>query len=122
MQALKNNPITIYGDGSQTRSFCYVDDLINGMIKLMSADDKLTGPINLGNPVEIPVRHLAKIIIDLTKSSSEIIEKELPGDDPKKRQPDISLAKKKLNWQPKIKLEDGINKTIKYFQTLIAEA
>jgi len=122
MQALKNDPITIYGDGSQTRSFCYVDDLIHGMIKLMAANDKLTGPINLGNPGEITVYQLAELIISLTKSSSKIIKKELPGDDPKKRQPNISLAQKKLNWQPSIKLEDGLQKTIAYFQALIADA
>ena len=115
IQALKNIPITVYGDGSQTRSFCYCDDLIDGTIKMMNRENFI-GPVNLGNPIEMPVIDFAKIIIKATNSKSEIIFKELPKDDPVKRQPDISLAKEKLNWQPKYKLEDGLKKTIEYFE------
>lgn len=115
IQALKNIPITVYGDGSQTRSFCYCDDLIDGTIKMMNRENFI-GPVNLGNPIEMPVIDFAKIIIKATNSKSEIIFKELPKDDPVKRQPDISLAKEKLNWQPKYNLEDGLKKTIEYFE------
>ena len=115
IQALKNIPITVYGDGSQTRSFCYCDDLIDGTIKMMNRENSI-GPVNLGNPIEMPVIDFAKIIIKATNSKSEIIFKELPKDDPVKRQPDISLAKEKLNWQPKYNLEDGLKKTIEYFE------
>ena len=115
IQALKNIPITVYGDGSQTRSFCYCDDLIDGTIKMMNRENFI-GPVNLGNPIEMPVIDFAKIIIEATNSKSEIIFKELPKDDPVKRQPDISLAKEKLNWQPKYNLEDGLKKTIEYFE------
>ena len=115
IQALKNIPITVYGDGSQTRSFCYCDDLIDGTIKMMNRENFI-GPVNLGNPIEMPVIDFAKIIIKATNSKSEIIFKELPKDDPVKRQPDINLAKEKLNWQPKYKLEDGLKKTIEYFE------
>lgn len=115
IQAIKNIPITVYGDGSQTRSFCYCDDLIDGTIKMMNCEN-FTGPVNLGNPIEMPVIDFAKIIINVTNSKSKIIFKELPKDDPVKRQPDISLAKEKLNWQPKFKLEDGLKKTIEYFE------
>ena len=114
IQALQNKDITIYGDGRQTRSFQYVDDLIDGMIKMMNS--KETGPINLGNPDEFTMIELAEKIIKLTNSKSKIIFKELPQDDPKQRKPDISLAKEKLNWQPKVKLEDGLVKTIEYFK------
>ncbi len=115
IQALKNIPITVYGDGSQTRSFCYCDDLIDGTVKMMNSENFI-GPVNLGNPIEMPVIDFAKIIIKATNSKSEIIFKELPKDDPVKRQPDISLAKEKLNWQPKYNLEDGLKKTIEYFE------
>lgn len=119
VQALKNEPITIYGDGSQTRSFCYVDDLIDGLIKMMNTEKGFTGPVNLGNPEEISILELAKKIIELTNSKSEIVYKPLPEDDPKRRKPDISLAKSKLNWEPKVKLEDGLKKTIDYFKKVL---
>jgi len=113
IQALQNQNITIYGDGSQSRSFCYVDDLVDGFIKMM--DSNLTGPLNLGNPNEFTILELAKEVIKLTDSKSKIIFKPLPQDDPKQRQPNIAKAKKYLNWEPKIKLEEGLIKTIKYF-------
>ena len=119
VQALKNEDITVYGDGSQTRSFCFVDDLIDGFIKLMDSDNSISGPINLGNPFEFTMNELANIIIKLTNSKSKITYKELPQDDPKQRKPDISKAKKLLNWEPKIKLEDGILKTIEYFKNTL---
>ncbi len=119
VQALKGEDITVYGDGSQTRSFCYVDDLIDGLILLMNSSDELTGPINLGNPNESTILELAQKIIDLTNSKSKIIFKLLPADDPKQRQPDISLAKEKLNWQLKVSLEDGLKKTIEYFRDIL---
>jgi len=119
VQALKGDDITVYGDGSQTRSFCYIDDLIDGLIKLMNSPDDFTGPVNLGNPIEVTILELAQKIIELTGSKSKITFKPLPADDPKKRQPDITLAKEKLNWQPKVSLEEGLKKTIEYFkQTL----
>ncbi len=118
IQALNNNPITIYGDGSQTRSFCYVDDLINGIIKLMESDNTITGPINLGNPTEITILELAERIIKLTNSNSILENNELPIDDPIKRKPDISLARSLLGWNPKIHLEEGLIKTIKYFKSI----
>lgn len=118
IQALKNIPITVYGDGSQTRSFCYCDDLIDGVVKMMNIENFI-GPVNLGNPIEMPVIDFAKIIIKATNSKSKIIFKELPKDDPVKRQPDISLAKEKLNWQPKYNLEDGLKKTIEYFENYL---
>lgn len=117
LQALKNEDITIYGDGSQTRSFCYVDDLIEGLIRMMNS--KLVGPVNLGNPSERTILDFAKLIIKLTNSKSQIIYKPLPSDDPTQRQPDISLAKKELDWEPKIDIEDGLMKTINYFKELI---
>ncbi|CAM8430946.1 WcaG Nucleoside-diphosphate-sugar epimerases [Candidatus Methylopumilus universalis] len=119
VQALQNKPITIYGDGSQTRSFCYVSDLIEGMIKFMESDKTITGPINIGNPNEFTMLELAELILKLTSSQSKIIFKSLPEDDPKQRQPDISLAKNMIGWEPKIKLEDGLNETIKYFRGLL---
>ena len=120
VQALKNIDITIYGDGSQTRSFCHVDDLIKGIILMMNKE-KFKGPVNLGNPVEISVRDLAREIISLTKSSSKLIFQELPMDDPKQRCPDISLAKEELGWYPKIKREEGLKKTIDYFKHALKE-
>lgn len=119
LQALRNEPITVYGDGSQTRSFCYVDDMIEGIIKLMNTSVEVTGPINLGNPDEFTILDLAKKIVELTGSKSEIIFKQLPQDDPIQRQPDITLAKEQLNWQPEIKLEDGLTKTIEYFMHFV---
>jgi len=119
VQALKNEPITIYGDGSQSRSFCYVDDLIKGFFALMDSSDDITGPFNLGNPNEFTILELATKIIDLTGSSSKIITKPLPIDDPKQRQPNISLAKEKLNWQPQVQLEEGLKPTIAYFDMFL---
>ena len=119
VQALKNESITIYGDGSQTRSFCYVDDLIGGMIKLMESDKAITGPINIGNPNEFTMLELAELVLKLTSSQSKLTFKPLPEDDPKQRQPDISLAKSKLDWEPKVKLEDGLKETIAYFKKLL---
>ena len=121
MQALQDKPITIYGDGTQTRSFCYVDDLIEGMITMMNTDDSVIGPINLGNPVEISIRELAEKIIRLTDSKSKLVYKELPEDDPEMRKPDISLAKEKLSWEPKVPLEEGLKRTIHYFNSLLKE-
>jgi len=119
VQALKNKPITIYGDGSQTRSFCYVDDLIEGFIRVMSTPADFTGPVNLGNPVEFSMLELAKKIKKITNSLSEIVFKPLPQDDPKQRQPDIKLAKRVLGWEPKIDLEQGLKETISYFSKVI---
>ena len=119
VQALKGEDLTVYGDGSQTRSFCYVDDMIESLIKLMNTEDDFTGPVNLGNPVEITIFELAKLIIKITGSKSKIIFTPLPSDDPKRRQPDITLAKTKLNWQPYTPLEEGIKKTIDYFRKLL---
>lgn len=116
VQALKNEDITIYGDGSQTRSFCYVNDLIDGMIKMMNNTNGFIGPVNLGNPSERTILDFAKLIIKLTNSSSKIIYKPLPSDDPSKRQPDITLAKKELNFEPKVDIEEGLIKTIEYFK------
>jgi len=118
VQALKDEPITIYGDGSQTRSFCYVEDLIKGLYEMMNRED-FKGPVNLGNTNEFTVLDLAKTVIKLTKSQSKLVNKTLPEDDPTQRQPNISLAKEKLDWEPEIKLEDGLKKTIEYFKTKI---
>jgi len=119
VQALKGNDITIFGDGSHTRSFQYIDDLIEGMIKLMDTPDTFTGPVNLGNPIEVSVGDLAKMIIKMTGSMSKVIYLPLPEDDPKQRRPDISLAREKLKWQPKRGLEEGLGKTIEYFRNKI---
>lgn len=119
MQALQGKDITIYGDGSQTRSFQYVDDLLNGLIALMNSRDGFTGPVNIGNPNEFTIKELAEEILKLTGSKSKLIYEPLPQDDPMQRQPDISLAKKELNWEPKIQLKDGLVKTINYFDELI---
>lgn len=121
VQALQNKPITIYGEGLQTRSFCYVDDMISAFVKFMDSDDDFVGPVNLGNPVETTILQLAEKIIDLTGSGSKLENKPLPSDDPKQRQPDISLAKEKLNWQPTTSLEEGLKKTIRYFEQLLKE-
>lgn len=119
VQALKNELITIYGDGSQTRSFCYVDDLVESIIRIMSTPDEFTGPINIGNPDEYTIRELAEKIIELTGSKSKLVEKPLPSDDPTQRCPDISLAKEILDWQPTIKLDEGLKKTITYFEEVL---
>ena len=120
VQALAGDPITLFGDGSQTRSFCYVDDLIRGLVDLMESGSEFLGPVNLGNPHELTVRALAERIIDLTGSRSRLIFKQLPNDDPKQRQPDIQLAREKLNWSPNWKLDDGLRQTIKYFDTMLS--
>jgi len=119
VQALKGEPITIYGDGQQTRSFCYVDDLVEGFLRLMATDETVTGPINLGNPGEFTMIELAEKVLELTGSKSTLIHKDLPEDDPKQRQPDISRAKAALGWEPKVKLEDGLKPTITYFDDLL---
>ncbi|NOZ25587.1 MAG: SDR family oxidoreductase [Nitrospirae bacterium] len=119
MQALRGEDLTVYGDGSQTRSFCYVDDLIDGLVKLMNSPDDFTGPVNLGNPAEFSILELAEKVIELTGSKSKITFKELPADDPRQRQPDISLAREKLNWEPSVQMEEGLRKTIEYFKKLI---
>ena len=116
MQALRNEPITIYGTGQQTRSFCYVSDLIAGFLKLMDSPDDVTGPVNLGNPGEFTMLELAETVIKLTGSKSELIFKPLPSDDPKQRQPNITAAKEKLGWEPKVPLQDGLKHTIQYFK------
>jgi len=119
MQALKGEDITVFGDGSQTRSFCYVDDLIYGFVRLMNSPDDFTGPVNLGNPVEFTILELAEKVIAMTGSKSKIIFQPLPADDPRQRRPDITLAKEKLGWQPSVQLEDGLIKTIEYFKNLV---
>ena len=119
VQAVKNKYLTVYGEGTQTRSFMYIDDLIDGFIKTMKIEDGFTGPVNLGNPEEISIKDLAEKIISFSGSKSKIMYKPMPADDPLRRKPDISLAKNKLKWQPKITLEDGLKKTIKYFKTIL---
>ncbi len=119
MQALQNIDITVYGDGSQTRSFCYIDDLVNGMVKMMNSSKDITGPINLGNPTEYKIVELANEIIKLTNSKSKIILKPLPTDDPLRRKPDISSAKENIDWEPNVSLDDGLKQTIEYFQEKI---
>ncbi len=119
VQALSGKPITIYGDGMQTRSFCYVADLIEAVVRLMATDDDVLGPINLGNPTEFTIRRLAETIIELTDSKSRIEFAPLPQDDPKQRQPDIALARSMLRWEPKIRLEDGLKETVAYFRWLL---
>jgi UDP-glucuronate decarboxylase len=121
VQALKGEDITIYGDGSQTRSFCYADDLVEAIMRMMATADDVTGPVNIGNPGEFTIRQLAEMVIELTGSKSRIIAQKLPSDDPKQRRPDISLAKQLLDWEPKIKLRDGLIPTIAYFDKLLAE-
>lgn len=119
VQALKAEPLSIYGSGNQTRSFCYVDDLVKGIYAFMATEKDATGPINLGNPVEFTILELARAIIEITGSKSEIIFHPLPSDDPKQRKPDISLAEERLNWKPQIQLEEGLKKTIEYFEKLM---
>jgi UDP-glucuronate decarboxylase len=119
VQALKGRDITIYGKGTQTRSFCYVSDLIDAFVRLMASGPEVTGPINLGNPVEFTMIELAELVLKLTGSSSKLIFEPLPSDDPKQRQPDISKAKQALGWEPKVKLEDGLKETIAYFRSVV---
>ena len=119
VQALKNEPITIFGDGSQTRSFCYVDDLIDAMVLMMQSPTEITGPINVGNPGEFTMLELAELVLKLTQSKSKLSFQALPSDDPKQRKPDISLAQKDLNWSPKVTLEDGLKETIRYFKSIL---
>jgi UDP-glucuronate decarboxylase len=122
VQALRNQPITLFGDGLQTRSFCFVDDLVGGLVKLMNSPDGVTGPINLGNPGEFTIRELAEKVIALTGSGSRIERRPLPADDPRQRQPDISRARAILGWQPTIALEEGLKRTIAYFDALLSES
>ncbi|MEP6679188.1 MAG: NAD-dependent epimerase/dehydratase family protein, partial [Betaproteobacteria bacterium] len=122
VQALTNAPITLYGDGSQTRSFCYVDDLVRGLIALMDTGDDVTGPINLGNPEEYPITTLAHTIVELAGSGSQIVRKPLPSDDPLQRQPDISRARASLGWAPTVALRDGLTRTIAYFDRLLRDS
>tara|TARA_B100000700_G_scaffold47450_1_gene49955 strand:+ start:153 stop:1127 length:975 start_codon:yes stop_codon:yes gene_type:complete len=117
-QALANEPLTLFGDGSQTRSFCYRDDLLQAMIQMMENEAGFIGPVNIGNPTEFTIRQLAELVIELTASSSEIVESELPVDDPVRRQPDISLAREKLSWEPEVSLRDGLAKTIDWFRII----
>ena len=121
IQALRNEDITLYGDGLQTRSFCYVDDLVEGLMRLMETPNEVTGPVNLGNPVEFTIRQLAELVIEMTGASSKIKSQPLPQDDPKQRRPDISQAKSLLNWEPQIQLREGLKKTIDYFDRLLRE-
>jgi UDP-glucuronate decarboxylase len=121
VQALQGNPITIYGDGSQTRSFCYVNDMIEGFVLLMNSPDGFTGPVNLGNPKEFTILELAEKILELTGSASELVFKPLPADDPRQRRPDITLASQKLGWKPRIELDEGLQKTIAYFDNLLSK-
>lgn len=119
VQALRGEPITLYGNGQQTRSFCYVDDLIDGLIRLMNSPDEVTGPINIGNPVEFSMRELASLVVDQTDSKSEFVHQPLPVDDPKQRQPVIAQAKEHLGWEPKVSLSEGLAPTIQYFRSVI---
>lgn len=119
VQALNNEDITIYGDGSQTRSFCYVDDLLEALIRMMDTTDEVTGPINIGNPQEFSIHDIAEIIVSLTDSRSQLVFAPLPDDDPRRRQPDISLARERLDWEPKVGLMDGLKETIQYFRHLL---
>jgi UDP-glucuronate decarboxylase len=121
IQALSGKDITVYGDGTQTRSFCYIDDMVDGLIKLMNTPDDLTGPVNLGNPSEISILELVEKVLKITKSRSKIVYKPLPQDDPVRRCPDITLAKKRLGWQPKTNLEEGLKKTVGYFKRILSD-
>jgi UDP-glucuronate decarboxylase len=122
VQALKGEPITVFGEGQQTRSFCYVTDMVDGLVALMDAPDGSTGPVNLGNPVETPILEIANLIVSKTNSKSEIVFRPLPEDDPQQRQPDISLARSKLGWEPQVALDAGLDQAIGYFKTLLADS
>jgi UDP-glucuronate decarboxylase len=119
VQALSGKPITIYGDGKQTRSFCYVDDLVSGLMGLMDTDDEFCGPVNLGNPDEFTIRELAELVLKQTGAKLPLETKPLPADDPRQRQPDIALARRVLKWEPTVKLEQGLEKTIAYFRSIV---
>jgi UDP-glucuronate decarboxylase len=119
VQALKGEPITMYGDGRQTRSFCYVDDLVDGLIRLMNSPEDVTGPINLGNPGEFTIAELANLVVVLTGSSSEIVRRPQPPDDPQQRKPNIALAEEKLQWTPEVPLREGLGRTIEHFRALL---
>jgi UDP-glucuronate decarboxylase len=121
VQALGNQDITLYGDGMQTRSFCYVDDLVDGLMRLMATADDVVGPINIGNPVEFTIRQLAELVIEITGSKSKLVRHPLPTDDPKQRQPDIGKAKELLDWRPTVPLREGLTKTIAYFERVLAK-
>ena len=120
VQALRGEPLTIFGDGTQTRSFCYVDDLIEGLVRFMDSIDDVTGPMNLGKPGEFTILELAKKVIELSNSRSEIIFEPLPADDPRQRRPDITLAREVIGWEPKVELDEGLKKTIAYFDELLS--
>ena len=120
VQALRGEPITVYGEGQQTRSFCYVDDLIEGFIRLMDSPREVVGPVNLGNPGEFTILELARMVIDLTGSQSRIVHRPLPDDDPRQRRPDIGMAQSKLGWTPSVSLEAGLRRTIPYFEGLLS--
>jgi UDP-glucuronate decarboxylase len=122
VQALTNRPITIYGEGDQTRAFCFVDDMIEGFLRMMSTPPEVTGPVNLGNPVEFTIRELADLVVELTGSRSELCFEPLPADDPSQRRPDISLAREQLGWEPRVPLAEGLEKTITYFDQLLRDA
>ena len=122
VQALKGEPITVFGEGQQTRSFCYVTDMVDGLVALMDAPDGSTGPVNLGNPVETPILEIANLIVSKTNSKSEIVFRPLPEDDPQQRQPDISLARSKLGWEPQVALDAGLDQAIGYFKNLLADS
>ena len=119
VQALRREPITLYGDGMQTRSFCYVDDMIDGLVRMMGSDTDVTGPFNMGNPIEVTMLELAETVLRLTGSRSQLVYLPLPQDDPRQRMPDIGLAKTRLGWIPKVSLEDGLEETIAYFKKII---
>jgi len=122
VQALQNKPIEIHGDGTQTRSFCYVDDLVDGLIRLMATTDAVLGPVNLGNPNELPISELAEQVIAITESTSKVTYQQRPENDPQRRRPDISLARNILKWEPQISLQRGLGLTVEYFRTLLAES
>ena len=122
VQALANRPITLYGDGSQTRSFCYVDDMVDGLVRLMESNDDVTGPLNLGNPVEFTIAELAEQVVSLTGSTGGVVHEPLPADDPARRRPDISAARSTLGWEPKIALAEGLTETVEYFRRLVGSA
>ncbi len=119
MQALRGEDITIFGEGSQTRSFCYVDDLVDGLIRLMESREGFTGPVNIGNPVEFTIRELAELVVEMTGARSKLVQRPLPSDDPTQRKPDITLARSELGWEPAVALRDGLEKTIAYFRGLL---
>jgi UDP-glucuronate decarboxylase len=121
VQALNNKDITVYGHGEQTRAFCYVSDLVDGLIRLMNSADSVTGPVNLGNPGEFTIRQLAEMVLDITGSSSKIVYRPLPKDDPQQRRPDISKAQELLDWRPTIQLLDGLTRTVAHFENLLGE-